>query len=414
MGEERDTICPMALDEILLLTNGPGELSTWVPPVLRRLRERVPEARIELFLIRDQFATGTEETKARQLPLDAISGRTEFLARLARRKGAGRGVVLMLGGAPRDAVLLGRATGYPAYAYSFNGRAWQRGLKAYLLDSERSVQQALARGARPEQVQAVGNLVVDALEDALRSGVNWPQADVLLFPSSRPFAVKYMLGFMLAAAEHIAAAQPHLRFAWVKSRLLTRRSIEEGLSARLVREFGGVGGSLQGDRVVSEGGLEVAVLDEELRYGAMRQAKLALTIPGTSTLEMGFLGLPAVVLLPLHKPEAIPVPIEGLLHWIGLLPGGKWLRHEIVRRLEARIPHLALPNQYLGERLYPELRGIFSPQDVARTALEVLRPDVQSRIRQRLRELEARPGADALVEVVLSVIGQPSALGEKR
>jgi len=51
---------------------------------------------------------------------------------------------------------------------------------------------------------------------------------------------------------------------------------------------------------------------------------------------------------------------------------------------------------------------------VARTALEVLRPDVQSRIRQRLRELEARPGADTLVEVVLSVIGQPSPLGEKR
>ncbi|MER3444888.1 MAG: sugar synthetase [Meiothermus sp.] len=396
----------MALDEILLLTNGPGELSTWVPPVLRRLRERVPGARVELFLIRDQFATGTEETKARQLPLDAISGRTDFLARLARGKRGGRGVVLMLGGAPRDAVLLGRATGYPAYAYSFNGKAWQRGLEAYLLDSERSVQQALRRGARPGEVRAVGNLVVDALEDALCAGASWPQADVLLFPSSRPFAVKYMLGFMLAAAEHIAAARPGLRFAWVKSRLLTQRSVEEGLSARLVREFGGVGGTLRGDRVVSEGGLEVAVLDEDLRYGVMRQAKLALTIPGTSTLEMGFLGLPAVVLLPLHKPEAIPVPIEGVLHWIGLLPGGKRLRHEIVRRLEARIPHLALPNQYLGERLYPEMRGIFSPADVAQAALETLQPASQAHIRKRLGELEAKPGADELVEVILAALSR--------
>jgi lipid-A-disaccharide synthase len=138
----------------------------------------------------------------------------------------------------------------------------------------------------------------------------------------------------------------------------------------------------------------------------MRRAKLALTIPGTSTLEMGFLGLPAVVLLPLHKPEAIPVPIEGLLHWIGLLPGGRWLRHEIVRRLEARIPHLALPNQYLGERLYPEMRGIFSPADVARSALEVLRPESQAYIRRRLAALEAKPGADALVEAVLSDIAR--------
>ncbi len=385
------------LDEILLLTNGPGELSTWVPPVLSRLRQKVPQARIELFLIRDQFAAGTEWAKAGELKLDALSGRTELVRRLLGRKSGGRGVVLMLGGAPRDAVLLGRATGYPAFSYTFDAKAHHPGLRAVLVDATRTMLAMRAKGVDPARVVVVGNLVVDALNEASNQPAQ--KADVLLFAGSRPFAARYLLGFLLAVAEQMAAMRPDLRFAWVKSRLLPEDVVEEAMRALLVRDMGGVSAVWAGEGLRTQHGLEVFVLDEPQRYAAMHQASLAMTIPGTNTLELALAGLPSLVILPLHKPEMLP--LEGLWHWLLSLPGARPFKQSFVRGLVSRIPHLALPNQWLGERVFPELRGVFSPADVARAGLELLAPERAARVRARLKHLEARPGADKLVEYVL-------------
>jgi lipid-A-disaccharide synthase len=386
------------LDEVLLLTNGPGELSTWVPPVLSRLRRRTPSARIELFVIRDQFAAGTEQTRARELQLEAISGRAGLAQRMLAGRARGRGLVLMLGGAPRDAVLLGRATGYPAFSYTFEPKAYHPGLKAVLVDSERTREGLLARRANPARIVVVGNLVVDALNDAVLAPS--PEADVLLLAGSRPFAARHLLGFLLAAAEKMAAARPDLSFAWVRSRLLPDAVVEEALEGELVRDIGGVRARWEGKKLRTAGGLEVAVLDESQRYSAMRQARLAITIPGTNTLELALAGLPSLVLLPLHKPELLP--LEGIWHWLLLLPGARAFKQSFIRRLEARIPHLALPNQWLGERVFPELRGVFSPAEVAAEGLSLLTPEQTQQVKTRLEGLRAQPGADMLLEYVLA------------
>jgi len=389
------------LDEILLLTNGPGELSTWVPPVLSRLRREVPGARIELFLIRDQFAAGTEQAKAQALCLDALSGRAGLARRLLSGRSRGRGVVLMLGGAPRDAVLLGRAAGYPAFSYTFDAKAYHPGLRAVLVDSRRTRLAMQARGADPTRIAVVGNLVVDALNEAPLQPA--PEVDVLLFAGSRPFAARYLLGFLLAAAEEMAAQRPGLRFAWVRSRLLPEALVAEALEGGLVKDLGGVGASWVGGCLKTWRGLEVAVLDESQRYWAMRRASLAITIPGTNTLELALAGLPSLVLLPLHKPELLP--LEGVWHWLLSMPGTRALKREFVRRMAARIPHLALPNQWLGERVFPELRGVFSLAEVAAVGLELLVPKRAQEVRAKLERLEALPGADKLVEYVLEYSG---------
>jgi lipid-A-disaccharide synthase len=148
------------------------------------------------------------------------------------------------------------------------------------------------------------------------------------------------------------------------------------------------------------GGLEVLVLYEPQRYAAMRCAQLAITIPGTNTLELALAGLPALVLLPLHKPEMLP--LEGFWHWLLSGPGLRGLKQRFVWRLAARLPHLALPNLWLNERVFPELRGVFSPAEVASAGLELLTPERAQEVRARLKRLDARPGADKLVEYVLA------------
>jgi hypothetical protein len=385
------------VDEILLLTNGPGELLTWVVPVLARLRGS--GARIELFLIRDQFAAGTEQARAKELGLDVIWGMPELLRRVAQsKKSEKRGVVLMLGGNPSQAVLLGRALGYPTYAYSFDPKSWRPGLSQLLVDSPRTQKAALARGADAARVQVVGNLVLDAFADASNNAVE--PAEVLLFPSSRPFAARYLIGYMLAIAESMAQKTPQLRFAWAKSSLLDEQTVREGLEAKASREIGGVAARLTRHGLVTEHGLHVRILDEQERYAAMHQAQVAITVPGTNTLELAMAGLPSVVLLPLHKPELLP--LEGILHWLFMLPGGRRFKQAFVHNLVNKLAYLALPNQWLGEQVFPEMRGIFTPDQVAAQALQLLEPTAQQRIKAKLNTLDIQPGAGNLVDFVLS------------
>ena len=47
-------------DDLVLVSNGPGELYTWVRPVLAELRRQAPERRVSISLIPCQFASGHE------------------------------------------------------------------------------------------------------------------------------------------------------------------------------------------------------------------------------------------------------------------------------------------------------------------------------------------------------------------
>lgn len=382
--------------EVIILTNGPGELSTWVPPVLSRIKDRFPAAETTLYLLTDQFSSGTERIKAQHYGVRRLGSRAGFTRRLLAGRSVGEGRILQLGGAVRDLMLLKRATGFPAYAYNFHGRGWRKGLDGLLVDRAAAREEALARGADPARVHVVGNLVVDALGKAQP---RHDGADLLLLPGSRPFAARYMLGFMLRVAERVVAARPGLRVAWLRSSLLSEAVVRQALSGTLTEQIGGVGATLRGDQLNTANGLLVRVLDESEHYGAMLGARAALTIPGTNTLELALAGLPSAVLLPLHRPELLP--LEGPAHWVGLLPGvGPWLKRHIVLAFESRIKLLALPNSWLGEMVFPELRGLFTPEQAADTVLELLEPSRVRAVREALLRLPADPGADALMKVV--------------
>jgi hypothetical protein len=395
----------LGMNELLLLTNGPGELSTWVPPVLDRLRQRLPQSRFELYLLQDQFSAGTEVLKARELPVDRLGGRKEFLARLLH-KGEQRGAVLMLGGALRDAVLMGRRLGYPAFAYSISGRDWHPGLRTLFVDEEISRDQLIARGADSRRIEVVGSLIRDSLEASLR-GPSPPPADILLFPSSRPYLFRYLLGFMLGACERLAQKRPGLRCAWVRSRLLPDEVVASALEAQGVKELGGVASYWEQGGLRTEGGLWIGVVDERQRYAAMAQARLALTIPGTNTLELALAQLPTVVLMPLHKSDEVLIPLPGWIHWLWYVPGGRKLRAWLLEKGVERIPYLALPNQRLGAQVYPELKGRFHLDELVQVSLELLEPKRQEEVRQTLKALSSPPGADRLVDRLLALLETP-------
>lgn len=393
----------------MLVSNGPGELYTWVRPLLREFRRLAPEARVVIGLIPCQFASGAEAGIARGFGADGVVTPpevTRFLAGGRRPEGfgagAGGGAVVSAGGNVGLAVRLADRLGLPAYRYSFVPY-WHPRLRRLFVHDERAWRKARLLGAPRDRLEVVGNLVADAVSQ------EEPVADpgrphLLLIPGSRDAFARPLIPFMIGVADALHARYPEARFVWPVSRLLAPDTVAQGIAGRDRAVLGGSAGHREGDAVLTPGGARIQMIPEEERYRHMRSADLAVTIPGTNTLELGIAGVPAVVALPLNKPELIP--LEGPGHWLSLLPVvGTPLKRRAVRLFVERLAYpVSLPNQFSGEELMTEIKGELTPAQVAGAAAALLE-DAGELARRRERMAATMPGPGAAARLVERVLG---------
>lgn len=400
------------MPQVVLVSNGPGELYTWVKPVMTELRRNHPHISVSICLIPCQFAGGNEASIAATFQPDALSTPSQYaraaavgsapepVAQLAgriRQESGGTdnaGAVIGLGGNGAMAVALGKRLGYPAFRYSFEPN-WIGGLQGLLVPDENVRRRATRAGAPPARVSMVGNLVADAV-DASTPLPQAGQPHVLLFGGSRDGFALHLIPLMIAVTDLLSQKLPNGRFIWPVSRLLKNETLAAGIAGQFSGTLSGASGVRQGNVVLTPSGARLELVDEQDRYAHMRSADLAITIPGTNTLELGIAGVPALVLLPMNRPELIP--LEGPGHWLGLVPlVGKYLKRYAVKLfVEGLNVPVSLPNRIAGEELMVELRGKVQPSTVADRALALLgNPQDLERRRNRLRVAMPKPGAAA-------------------
>lgn len=394
--------------EFVLTANSPGEVSTWLAPVVRVLREEAPAARISVFLVPCAFATGAEAAVVAGMPgVDRVFSPAQYwrhaLALRAARGFARRGAVLFLGGDPVHAVWLGRRLGLPVFAYLERGTRFGRSFQRIFVPDGRARERVLRRGAEAERVEVVGDLMVDAVRprrdaDGVRAllGLDARRPVVAVFPGRRRYELRQALPFLLRAAEILWEDQRDLQFVLGLAPFVSPGAVD----GQPVSALDGTPVSLepleeppgQRWRAVTGRGLVVPAL-RGAPYDVMQVADLALTIPGSNTAEMAAMGVPMVVALPLNLAETIPLP--GLAHYLERVPvvGRRWKRALVLRRHQ-RTPFVALPNRKAGQLIVPEVRGILRPEDVALEAARLLR-DAQAResMGAALRAAMGPPGA---------------------
>lgn len=393
---------------MVLVSNGPGELYTWVRPVLEELRRSAPETRVSISLVPCQFAGGNEAAIAETFQPDALTTPTQYLRAAAsgaaprglKEDAAGNGAVIGLGGNAALTVALGKRLGFPSFRYSFEPH-WQKGLDLLMVPDPQVVTRAVRRGAPKAAVRVVGNLVADAVQAAERV----PDAGsphVLLFAGSRDSFAVHLIPFMIALVDRLGAELPGGRFVWPVSRLLRSETLSAGIAGQWAATLGGSAGTLQDGVVITPGGQRLELIDEDRRYAHMRSADFAITIPGTNTLELGVAGVPAIVLLPMNRPELIP--LEGAGHWLGLVPViGRYLKRYAVKLfVEGLSVPVSLPNRMAGEDLMVEINGRIDPASVAERAGALL-ADTADLGRRRERLLATMPGPGAAATLVRTV-----------
>lgn len=386
------------MTEIVLVSNGPGELYTWVKPVLAGLREHLPNARIAISLIPCQFASGQEAEIARTFGADVVTTPAEYVSAAARRRapaalGSGtNGLVVGLGGNPGMAVQLGKRLGYPVHRYTFE-TDFQAGTEAQYVPDVYTRNKAIERGAPPERVHVIGNLVADATEASVATpGRGSPH--VLLFSSSRSTLARHFIPFLLGIVDELGKALPNATFAWPISRLLSPDAVQAGIAGPAPRSIDGVHSTRSGNLVTTASGITVHIVPEDERYNEMRAADIAITMPGTNTLELGIAHVPAAVLLPLNRAELIPV--GNALHWVGYIPlVGPRIKSWGIRWYINKYGMVAsLPNRITNEDLMYEIAGTLDYQSTANRILAWLsNPADLERRRAGLQKHMPKPGA---------------------
>lgn len=402
------------LADILIVSNGPGELAAWVRPMIRQLRQDLPDARLTLALVPCPYASGHEAETARSWGEDLeVWTPRETISRLfSKQLSYESGAILFMGGDQFFGRWLSRKTRLPLYTYTEGFARWVRSTRRFLLKDSTTYEALRDRGMPATKCEVVGDLMVDAALSAqsernLRE--EWDMGDrpvVSLLPGSKPFKLRYITPMWLRAAELVRESVPETQFILHRSPFTTYEALEEVLNDPRFREVTqGIGGTLIRDEdgawIVTEGGLRIRVADPELQYDAMAIADVALAVPGTNTAELAILGVPMVVALPLNKPEVIP--LDGLIGRIGDIPLlGAALKRTLIPRMARRFPWVSLPNQKAKQMLVPELVGVLSPHDVANAAISLLcSPERRRRVSQQLKEVMGPPGAaKAIVEVL--------------
>ncbi len=360
------------------MSNGPGEVWGWAFPVARALR-RLFGATVRLVLPPCQYATGTEADLARRTGLFAEVVEPAACVRLSLGLGQRPAdCVVHLGGDLWYAVRLGRRARCPVLAYVERPliAARHRAFAWIGTNTLALARRLITLGVPKEKVEVVGELRADAVRFALGrfppSGWTDRERLLLLLPGSRASLVRDLVPLMVRIGEHVQHAHPDVEVALVASPFLPVGLVEE-----VKRE--------RGMRVVS---------GEEERMQAYRRAVLALTVPGTSTLELAFLHTPMVVWLPLYDPARLPV--EGIVEWVGRVPvAGRAVKAAAVRRYFRTPRVVSLPNRLAGEPVVEEVVGDAPVEAVAHRLVALLRaPERLEAMHEQLRShFPCVPGA---------------------
>jgi len=424
----------MSACDILILSNGPGEISTWVRPVVKALRERLPDhrqTRISVVLSPCVNASGREAEIARNLPeVNRVQGPEYFFPFLLTGKTAEKwdwhpqGVVLFLGGDQIYPVIIGKRLGYRIVIYAEWEARWHRWVDCFACMTP-----AIVEAAPPSyrsKMQVIGDLMADvqtdltaqaSVQDSL--GLTPGQDLIGLMPGSKKNKLSVGLPFCLGTAEAIHRLHPQTRFVIPVAPMLSLETLSQFANAAYnpdIRLFEGAstavlvkdGPSLPSLR--TPGGLEVLLWLTQPAYDVMSQFRLCITTVGANTAELGALGVPMIVLLPTQKLDVMKAwdGIPGLLANLPLVGNrlAKVINTLVLKQIYKEGRLFAWPNIWAKREVVPELIGPLKPQQVAEKAVDYLQhPETLMAMQQALRSVRGEAGASAKLAELLYSMG---------
>ena len=413
--------------DILILSNAPGELATWVKPTVRELRARFRGAsqlgsdpRISVMLSPCPNASGQEAEIALSYPeVDRVQSAEHFFSFLLWGKTADnwdwhdRGVVLFLGGDQFFPVVIGRRLRYRTVIYAEWEARWHRWIDRFGVMRSDIIDRAPAQFA--PKMSVIGDLMAEVQTQQSESS---SEELIGLLPGSKPAKLTQGVPLTIAIAEQIKRDRPQTRFVIPVAPTLNLETLAkyaDPVQNPILPLMGNVSArlSMQGDRpcLETQNGLSIELWQSQTErvpvYELLSQCRLCLTTVGANTAELGSLAVPMIVLLPTQQLDAMRA-WDGLPGLLVNLPGvGSSIAKVINSVMLKRLGLLAWPNIWAKEMIVPELIGKLEPDAIAKLAIDYLeQPEKLEQMRDRLRQVRGKPGAaKKLAAIVAEELG---------
>jgi lipid A disaccharide synthetase len=410
--------------DILILSNGPGEVTTWVRPVVRALRQQLGEdrslVRISIVLSPCPNGTGKEEAIAKSYPeVDRVQSSRHFSSFLLQGKTAQnwdwhkKGVVVFLGGDQFFCVVVGKRLGYRTVVYAEWEARWQRWIDQFGVMKPEMLADAPRHYAHKFTV--VGDLMADVKSvkelDASKTEL------IGLLPGSKSAKLFQGVPLILAIAQHIHQARPQTRFVIPVAPTIDGSTLARFADPQhnpLIEQLGWAEAQLIVPSNCNErpflntpSGLCVELWQSFPAHELLAQCCLCLTTVGANTAELGSLAVPMIVLLPTQQLDAMRA-WDGLPGLLARLPGighnlARIINFIIIKQVLSKKRLFAWPNIWAKQQIVPELLGKLEPKEVAQMALDYLEhPEKLEAMRQQLKGVRGQPGAaQKLAELVV-------------
>ena len=395
--------------DILILSNGPGEVTTWVRPVVKALREQlghdVSQVRISVILSPCPHASGKEATIALGYSeVDRVQAPEHFWQFLLWGKTAqnwhwrDKGVVIFLGGDQVFPVIIGKKLKYKTVVYAEWEARWYNFIDKFAIMKAQVAKNVSSKYA--DKFIVVGDLMLEAAENEIISTLENPQSQVNiigLLPGSKAAKLTQGVPLTLAIAEYIHNKLPQTKFFIPVAPTLdlpTLANFANSENNPFTKVFNCPVTDLIDNKFVTPTGLTVELKQENPAYHLLSQCSLCLTTVGANTAELGALAVPMIVLLPMQQLDAMR-SWDGLPGILANLPGvGSSFAKIINWWMYKHKGLLAWPNIWAQSEIVPELVGNLQPEAVGDMVLDLLtNPEKLEAMRDKLRRVRGEGGA---------------------
>lgn len=340
------------MKEVFFLVNGPGEISGWLYPLIRWIKDYNPswvrDFSFNVILTPCQFASGEEENVLRSWQFfNKIIPSREYW-NCFRPINKEESILFHIGGDLFFNLILSKIWKSIPVAY-VEKEFW----------SERFYKRVYSvKNIKISNSITVGDLRFDFLPN---NGFS-EKGKIALFPGSRAYGLRFYIPFYLVLVRELIKDFNDLSFTMFFSPFINKE-----IKAKIINKF---------KPFLEVLPIEIQDLDDMTE---LKDYSLAITLPGTNTIQLAYMKIPMFVILPLHRTEFIP--LEGLANVIK----GR-LRDKLIEVYLSKNPYLALPNK-LYPGIVPEIVGKFKFKDVVIMLKKILyNREILIKIHMELKE----------------------------
>ncbi len=399
---------------IIFVSNGPGELTTWVNPLAEELhkqielRPRVKNSSISLnlVLVPCPNATGNENLVAEKwFQFENIIKAKNFWQLLIKPKKFGswpsNGLVIFLGGDQFWSVLLSARLGYLHMTYAEWIARWPFWNDRIVAMSNSIVQKL------PKRIQGrcsvIGDLTADLTENIKINDPLPPGKWIALMPGSKSAKLKIGIPFFLDVADKISKLIPDCNFLIPIAPTTNIDQIKYfGSKKNPISKYYKSGIKLINRAInkdtrgilITNNSTKILLQENYPAYSDLIQCDMALTTIGANTAELGSLNIPMIVVIPTQH-ILVMEAWDGLLGFIARLPILKFCLGRLISFVKLRKKGLlAWPNISAKRMIVPERVGHITTTQIAEETIDWINsPSRLSGQKEDLQKLRGKKGA---------------------